>query len=120
MKNLTPLLVALTVAITLPAFAADTKAAAGTQEIKGEIVDLVCYLDHGAKGEKHAKCAAGCIDSGLPVGIKSESGTIYLVVGDHKPLNKELAPLAGKQVTLRGKAVTRDGVNLLENAVVVK
>ena len=34
-------------------FAADEKAPAPkTQTVKGEIVDLMCYLDHGAKGEK--------------------------------------------------------------------
>jgi hypothetical protein len=42
------------------------------------------------------------------------------VIGAHKPLNDELAPLAAKQVTLKGKVVTRDGINLLENAEIVK
>jgi len=97
-----------------------TKAADESTTIKGEILDLACYADHGAQGEKHVACAQKCITSGLPVGIKAGDGKVYLVVGEHKPLNKELAPEAGKTVTLKGKLVSKDGVNLLENAEIVK
>ena len=109
---------ALVVATALPLIAADTKGE--TKELKGEVIDLTCFLDHGATGEKHAKCGTGCIESGLPVGLEAQDGTIYLVVGEHKPLNKELAPFAGKAVTLRGKVVSRNGLNLLENATLVQ
>ena len=119
MKNLTSFVTAVALSVALPLFAEAPKSAEVT-EIKGEILDLTCYVDHGAAGEKHSKCASGCIGGGLPVGLKADNGTIYLVVGEHKPLNQELAPLAGKVVTLRGKVASRDGVNLLENAVVVK
>lgn len=91
-----------------------------TTTLKGEILDLTCYVDHGAQGEKHMGCAQKCIASGLPAGIKAEDGKVYLVVGAHKPLNKELAAEAGKVVTLKGKVASRDGVNLLENAEIVK
>ena len=43
-----------------------------------------------------------------------------LVVGAHKPMNDELAPLAGKTVTLKGKMVSNGGVSMLENAEIVK
>lgn len=88
--------------------------------VKGEIVDLACYLDHGASGAKHAECGETCISSGLPVGIKSTDGKLYTVIGEHKPINKELAPFAGKTVSLKGKVAEKDGVNLLENAELVK
>jgi hypothetical protein len=45
---------------------------------------------------------------------------VYLVIGDHKPINSELVEYAAKTVTLRGKLVTRDGINLLANAELVK
>ncbi|MEI8340341.1 MAG: hypothetical protein WCH43_02260 [Verrucomicrobiota bacterium] len=96
------------------------KAADDSTTIKGEILDLACYADHGAQGDKHMACAQKCIASGLPVGIKAEDGKVYLVVGQHKPLNQELATEAGKVVTLKGKVASRDGVNLLENAEIVK
>ncbi len=120
MKKLLSSLLAVGVVSLIPggARAAD-EAAAETTQIKGEILDLACYTDHGASGEKHAGCAEKCISSGLPVGIKGEDGKVYLVVGAHKPLNAQLAPEAGKTVTLQGKVKSRDGINLLENAEIV-
>jgi hypothetical protein len=120
MNKLIASLTVLTLSAAASLFAQDNKADSSTKEIKGEILDMACYTDHGASGEKHAGCAEKCISSGLPVGIKGEDGTVYLVIGEHKPLNKDLAPYAGKTVTLKGKAVSRDGVNLLENAEIVK
>ena len=88
--------------------------------VKGEVLDMACYLDHGAHGEKHAQCAQTCIESGLPVGIKGEDGKTYLLIGEHKPLNKELAQYAAKTITVKGKLVSRDGINMIANAEVVK
>jgi hypothetical protein len=90
-----------------------------TQTIKGEVVDMMCYMDHGAKGEKHKGCATKCIDSGGPVGLLS-GNDLYLVVGDHQPMNKELAPYAAQTVTLKGKVVERHGVKMIENAEIQK
>lgn len=88
--------------------------------VKGEIVDLMCYLDHGAKGKKHASCAEKCIKMGGPVGLLTKSGKLYLVIGDHKPANDMLVDYAGKQVTLKGKVRSKDGMHLLENVEIVK
>jgi hypothetical protein len=92
----------------------------GLVTVKGEVLDMGCYLDHGAKGEKHAACAKTCIESGLPVGIKGNDGKTYLLIGDHKPLNKELAEYAGKTITVKGKHVERDGIHMIANAEIVK
>jgi hypothetical protein len=96
------------------------QAADETVTVKGEVLDMACYLDHGAHGEKHAQCAATCISSGLPVGIKGEDGKTYLLVGEHKPLNSVLADYAGKTITVKGKFVSRDGINMIENAEIQK
>lgn len=88
--------------------------------LKGEVLDLACYLDHGASGDKHMSCGSKCISSGLPVGLKTADGKVYLLIGQHKPLNAELAEYAGKTITIQGKLVSRDGINLLENAELVK
>src|SRR5271156_2210414 len=42
--------------------------------ITGEVVDLACYFQDAASGPEHAACARRCIESGLPVGIKTHSG----------------------------------------------
>lgn len=94
--------------------------AAGPTTVTGEVLDMACYLDHGAHGEKHAKCAQTCIESGLPVGIKGEDGKTYMLIGDHKPINQQLAEHAAKTITVRGKLVSRDGFNMLANAEIVK
>jgi hypothetical protein len=91
-----------------------------TITVNGEVIDLVCYTDSGASGKDHADCAKTCISGGLPVGLKGEDGKVYLLIGDHKPMNKELAKYAAETITVKGKAVSRDGVNMIENAEIVK
>ena len=95
-------------------------AAGGTKKITGEVVDMACYVDHNAAGEKHADCAKRCITSGLPVGLKTDDGKTYLLIGEHKPLNSELAQYAAKKITVEGKVASRDGIYMIENAVIQK
>jgi hypothetical protein len=97
-----------------------TAKAAETKTIKGEVVDMMCYLDHGAKGEKHAACAKKCIESGGPVGILTEDKQLYLIIGDHKPMNKELAELAAKTITVKGEVVERDGIKMIQKCEIEK
>src|SRR6266542_2053701 len=64
---------------------------AADKTVTGEIVDMMCYVDHNAVGDKHGQSGgAKCIKNGGPVGIV-ENGKAYLVVGEHKPMNDELA-----------------------------
>ena len=94
--------------------------AGASKEVTGEVVDMMCFVDHNAVGEKHGQsCGAKCIRSGGPVGIVSE-GKAYLVVGEHKPINDQLADLCGKNVTVKGKLAERGGIAMIENAEVVK
>jgi hypothetical protein len=95
-----------------------TKDTGDAKTITGEVVDMMCYVDHNATGDKHGSCAAKCIKSGGPVGIVSD-GKAYLVVGDHKPMNDQLAEHAGKTITLKGKLAERGGVHMIENAEIV-
>ena len=122
MKKLILSLTVLSILALSPGFVrAQDKTDDNTISVTGEILDMACYTDHGAHGDKHAACAQKCISSGLPVGIKSDSdGKVYLVIGAHKPMNDVLADYAAKTITLKGKAVSRDGINLLENAEIVK
>jgi hypothetical protein len=93
--------------------------ASASKEITGEIVDMMCYVDHNATGDKHSGCAAKCIKGGGPVGIVSD-GKAYLIVGEHKPINDQLAEYAGKTITVKGKMAERGGVAMVENAEIVK
>jgi hypothetical protein len=94
--------------------------AAASKEVTGEVVDMMCYVDHNAVGEKHGQsCGAKCIKNGGPVGIVSE-GKAYLVVGEHKPINDQLAEYCGKNITVKGKVAERGGIAMIENVEVVK
>src|SRR5438445_10976418 len=94
--------------------------AGASKEVTGEVVDMMCYVDHNAVGEKHGQsCGAKCIKSGGPVGIVSE-GKAYLVVGEHKPINDQLAEYCGKTITVNGKLAERGGVAMIENVEVVR
>ena len=93
---------------------------ATSKEVTGEVVDMMCYVDHNAVGEKHGQsCGAKCVKNGGPVGIVSD-GKAYLVVGEHKPINDQLAEYCGKTITLKGKMAERGGIAMLENAEIVK
>jgi hypothetical protein len=128
MKNSVPVLKILSLLaagaaftiLPLAAHAADIAKSGEETTVTGEVLDMACYLDHGAHGEKHADCAQKCISSGLPVGLKTTDGTVYLLIGEHKPANQELAQYAAKTITVKGKLVSRDGLNLLENIEIVK
>jgi hypothetical protein len=97
--------------------------------VTGEVIDIACYFEKGSCGPKHADCAAMCIASGLPVGIKTKDGTVYLLIGKeiptglspgprHETLNAELAPYAAKIVTVSGLVVVKEGLSVIENAEV--
>src|SRR5437879_13275958 len=117
------------VALTLSPFALahdpaehgkENLSAGAEKTVTGEIVDMMCYVDHNAIGEEHGKsCGAKCIKNGGPVGIV-ENGKAYLVVGEHKRMNDQLAEYRGKTVRVNGKAADRGGIAMLENAEIVK
>jgi hypothetical protein len=95
--------------------------------VTGEVIDMACYFQDGASGPGHAECARMCIASGLPVGLKAKDGTIYVLIGKqvppspqpsakHESLNAQLASYAAKIVTISGTIVSKNGVNVIENA----
>src|SRR6516225_4791849 len=99
--------------------------------VTGEVIDLACYFDDGGSGPDHAACARMCIASGLPVGLKAKDGQIYVLIGKQEPpsaqpaakhesLNAQLAPYAAKIVTVIGTIVSEGGVNVIENAQLIR
>lgn len=85
--------------------------------LKGEILDLHCYLLHGedGAGEEHAKCAEVCIKKGLAAGFLSVDGGLYLLLGPGHDSPKELvAERVGKPVTLRGDLVEVKGLKSIQ------
>jgi hypothetical protein len=89
----------------------------GPQEIlvTGEVLDMTCYIASNLSGPDHAECARVCIRNGLPAGIKTKEGKVYLLTGEPgHSINAELADYAAKVVTIKGKQTVRDGFAQLQ------
>ena len=95
------------------------------ETIMGEVVDIVSYATKGAHGEEHSEVIRFRAEGGFPMGILTEVGTLYVAVyrnpapaASLEAANKILAPLAGLQVVCQGRVYERDGVKVVEIAVV--
>jgi hypothetical protein len=91
-------------------------AAPASASIKGEVVDLGCYLSHQAKGAGHAKCGASCMARGMPAGLLTADGSLYLLTPDHaddKPY-KAARDKAGSTIVVTGEMHEANGMKSLE------
>lgn len=91
---------------------ADQKERQPTVTVQGEVLDMVCFLDHGAKGAKHKDCAVMCVKGGAPVGLLAADGKVYLALEDHNTPApyQALRGMAAEQVIVKGTVVDRGGV----------
>jgi hypothetical protein len=90
--------------------------------VKGEILDMACYLAHGAMGMKHQQCALMCLKGGQPMGLRTADGKVYLLVASHqdgKPFD-EAKGYAADQVEVTGPLFQRDGISAIEVDAVKK
>src|SRR5262249_37369630 len=54
--------------------------------VVGEIVDYSCYLQLGKHGEKHRDCGQKCLQNGMPIGLLTKDGALYLLMEEeHNP-----------------------------------
>ena len=83
--------------------------------VTGEVVDMMCYIDHGAKGKDHQSCARKCIKGNGPVGLLTDDGDLYILIGEHEPANDRLAEYAAETITVEGKYAERNGMKMVEN-----
>jgi hypothetical protein len=94
---------------------AEAKAAPKSQSVTGEIVDMGCYMAEGAKGEAHKSCASMCISNGMPMGLLTGDGKLYLLTLNHDkadPYNSA-KKMAAEQVTVTGMMSERNGMKSL-------
>jgi hypothetical protein len=114
------LLILLACFTALPAFAAPE----GTRiQVKGEIIDTWCYYSgvmggpDAVTGSAHHTCAMWCSAGGIPVGLLTTDGTVYMVlkIGDDTKSARgdTLLNLASHVVEADGIAYERDGINYL-------
>jgi hypothetical protein len=94
-----------------------TTAFTQTQRIRGEVIDVECYVAHEGKGESHKQCAITCIKGGQPAGILEEkTGKIYLIVTEDHVTNpsKKIMPYIAKMVDVDGTVKERNGISIID------
>src|SRR3982751_6479499 len=77
--------------------------------VKGEVVDLWCYLEGGDRGPAKKQCATACAKSGNPIGILDTAGNLYVAAGlkDHQPAQTMLLNRMSDDVTATGTVVKK-------------
>lgn len=86
-----------------------------TVTVKGEIVDLWCFLESGARGADHKDCGITCAKSGNPIGLVTEQGEVYVMMGlkDHQPARIVLIDKMAATVTVEGTLVKQGGMQVI-------
>ena len=119
------LAIALLTIMSVVAIAAADEAkkeeAAKPTTLTGEVIDLSCYMGHGASGMDHAKCAQSCITKGMPVGFLTTDGVMYVILGSgHEPANKSVVDFAGKKSMITGTVKEEKGLKTIEMASIAE
>src|SRR6266851_3237819 len=86
-----------------------------TVTVKGEAVDMWCYMEGGDRGPAKKDCAAACAKAGNPIVIVDAKGNIYIAAGlaDHQPARDLLVNKMSEVVTVTGTLVTKGGTKML-------
>lgn len=118
---------ALAAAVSLACGAATAQTSPPTSgeriTITGEFIDTWCYFSgvmggpDAVVGSAHHTCALWCSAGGIPVGLLTEDGTIYMVLkveGDSANAGGDtLLSLASDTITADGIFYARDGLNYI-------
>ncbi|MDJ0613077.1 MAG: hypothetical protein QNJ29_05330 [Rhizobiaceae bacterium] len=109
-----------------PAFA---NTSAKLIEIKGEVIDTWCYFsgvmggEDAVIGSAHHTCALWCAAGGIPVGVLTEEGEVFMVLKyqgeDVLEKTDTLMEVQSDIITAKGMHYVRDGVNyiVVENVI---
>ncbi len=105
------------------ALPATAQTAAERIEVTGEMIDTWCYFSgvmggyEAVVGSGHHTCALWCAAGGIPVGLKADDGTVYMVLklegADPLAEPETLLTVASDRLTADGLHYVRDGVNYL-------
>jgi len=85
--------------------------------VKGEVVDLGCYMAHEAHGEKHKECGTKCVAQGMPMGLLS-GNKLYVVTLNHDNADayNQMKEWVGSDVEVTGIVSERAGVKSIDAA----
>lgn len=112
MRNILSIFLALLLVSSLSL--AQEKKSSKETAIKGEVIDVACYLANGSRGPDHAACAKACAKAGGALGILTADGKIYvsLLPDDHKNNpNYLLTDFIAENVEAKGYVRSKGGMN---------
>ena len=115
-RNSRPSIVVPALAIVvLSAVAGFAQPKGPTVTIKGEAVDLWCYMEGGDRGPAKKECATACAKGGNSIGIVDASGTVFLASGlqDHQPARELLIAKINEPVEVTGTLVKKGGAQMI-------
>lgn len=75
--------------------------------LRGEVVEMGCYLRQGAKGPAHRACAQAWIKRGMPAGLLTETGELLLLMPDASAEGLDFSALAAETCEVQGSLVRR-------------
>lgn len=85
-------------------------------ELRGEVVELGCYLRDGARGEGHRACAMACVKNGGQLAlVQDETGSLYPFAGPTPASDPNAAARqhVAAHVFVRGQVFERNGGRVL-------
>ena len=113
----------LSVASFVAALAAP--ALAGTETVKGQVVDQSCYMmdksnngmDHKMKSGDVKDCAVACAKKGQPLALLTSDGKVYQITGDLAANNNEkLVPHVSHTIEVTGDVSEMSGKMMIAGA----
>jgi len=83
--------------------------------IKGEVVDLWCYLEGGDRGAAKKACATACAKAGNPIGLVDAKGNVYMTssLKDDTPSRDLFLNKMNEEVIVTGTVVRNGGVQMI-------
>lgn len=87
-----------------------------TVKLRGEIIDLGCYVSHDGYGKKHKTCALECSKNGVPLALlENKTKKIYIIVATGHGENpyKEPVKFLADQVEVEGAVAVKGGTAVL-------
>jgi hypothetical protein len=119
-RSLLPLLISAVLGVAASAVVAQDapKRIPGGEsvELRGEVVELGCYLRDGARGEGHRACAMACLKNGGQLGlVQDDTGALYPFAGATPASDPSAAARqhVAAHVVVRGQLFERNGGRVL-------
>ena len=88
--------------------------------VTGMVVDMACKFNRGQSGPSHVPCAEMCAKAGVPFGILTADGKLYIPAAHGESSTAVLMPFLEQEVTATGAAYPAAGNYTIEVSKIAK